>query len=84
MAHDEDDAFIFAETVLQHVERLEVEIIRRLVEDEDVGRLGEGTRQHQSAALAARKRVKRRARLLGREQEVLQIADDMTRLAPDR
>jgi hypothetical protein len=64
VADEQHRAGIVAEHVLQHVERLDVEVVGRLVQHQDVrGRLRQGPRQHQPAALAAREGARRRARL---------------------
>ncbi len=84
MADDQDRAGIVAEQLLQQVERLEIEIVGRLVEHHQVRRLRQRARQHQPAALAARQLADRRARLLRREQEVLHVADDVLALAVDQ
>ena len=54
VADEDDGAGIVAQHFLQHVERLEVEIVGRLVEHQQVRGLGQRARQHQPAALAAR------------------------------
>ena len=54
---DEDDAaFIFAQRVLQPLHRLRVEMVGRLVEQENVGRVEQELAQRHAAALAARER----------------------------
>ena len=83
MADDQDRAGIVGEQLLQQVERLDVEIVGRLVEHQQVGRQRQRARQHEPAALAARQLADRRAGLLGREQEVLHVADDVAALAVD-
>ena len=44
---------MIGEQFLQEVERFEVEIVGRLVQHEQVGRLGERAGQHQAASLAS-------------------------------
>ena len=61
--------------LLEQVERLDVEIVRRLVEHEQVERPREQPREQQPIALAARQRAHRRARAIGREEKVLQVAE---------
>ena len=61
-----------------------IEVVGRLVEHQKVRGLRQRLRQHQAAALAARQRMHGRARLLGREQKVLHVADDMLGRAADR
>ena len=51
------------------LERLDVEIVGRLVEHQDVGGLRQQPREQQPVALAARQRLHRRSRALGRETE---------------
>ena len=69
VADQQHGAGIVAEHVLEHVERFQVEIVGRLVEHQQVRRLGERLRQHQAAALAAGQLAERRARLLGAKTE---------------
>src|SRR5205807_2080221 len=56
---------------------LDVEVVRRLVEDEDVRGTREEAREQQSIALTARERFDRRPGALRREEEIAQIADDV-------
>jgi len=81
VADDQDRAGIVAEQLLQQVERLQIEIVGRLVEHHQVRRLRQRARQRQPAALAARQLADRRARLIRRKQEVLHVADDVLALA---
>ena len=83
VADDDQRAGIIREHFFEQVERFEVEIIRRLVENEQIRRLRQRARQQQTAAFAARKLADRRSRLFGLEQEIFHIADDMTPLAVD-
>ena len=84
VADQDDGAGVVGQHLLQHVERLQIEIVGRLVQHQQVGRLGERAGQHQAAALAARQRAQRRARLQRREQEILHVAHDVLGLAADR
>ena len=77
VAHDEQRAFVLGEPVLERFERLDVEIVRRLVEHEQVGGLREQLGEDHAIALAARQRRDRRQRALGGEQEVREIRDDV-------
>ncbi len=65
-------------------ERLDVQVVRRLVEHEHVGRAREQPREQQPVALAARQRLDGRPRALGRKEEVLEVAVDVARDAADR
>ena len=71
VADDEQRAGELEQQLLEQVERLDVEIVRRLVEHEQVERAREQPREQQAIALAARERAHRRARAIGREEEVL-------------
>ena len=53
MADENYGAFVIAEHFFQHVEGFEIEIVGRLVQHQQVGRLCQRARQHQPAALAA-------------------------------
>ena len=69
--------------LLEQFQRLDVEIVGRLVEHQDVGRPREEPGQQQPVALAARQRLDRRQRALAREQKIREVADDVPRLAVD-
>ena len=77
MADHDHRARIVAQHFLQQVQRLEVEVVGRLVEDQEVRRQRQRPGQRQPAALAARELFHRGARLLGGEQEILHVADDV-------
>ena len=83
MAHDEHGAGEVHEPFLQHLERLGVEVVGGLVEHDQVGRLGEEPGQEHAVPLATGEKLHRRAGAVGREQEVLQVADHVPRLAAD-
>ncbi len=53
MADDEHRAVIIGDDLLQQVERLEVEVVGRLIEDQQVRFPGELARQQEPRALAA-------------------------------
>src|SRR5262249_4805809 len=65
---------IVAQQLFEELEGLDVEIVRRLVEDEQVGGLRKETREQQAIALTARERANRRAGAVGAEQGVLEVA----------
>ena len=73
-------AGIVGDHLLQEVERLEVEVVGRLVEHQQVRGRGERAGEHEAAALAAGERADRLAGLLRREQKILHVADDVARL----
>ena len=54
VAYEQNRAGIFSQHLLQQIQRLQIEIVRRLIEDQQVGRFGECCRQQQPAALTAR------------------------------
>ena len=83
MADEEHGAGIIGDQLLEEIQRLHVEIVGRLVEDEEVRRRRQRLGQEQARPLAARQLAGGSADLLGREQEVAQIADHMARLAID-
>jgi hypothetical protein len=77
----------------QHLLRLEVQVVGRLVEHEEVGRVEQHARHHEARLLAARERpdllVHVVARELERAEQVAQHADRLVRevlldLLPDR
>ena len=83
MADEQDGARKIRDQLLEQFERLDVEVVGRLVHHEDVGRTREQAREHQAVALSARQRLDRRYRALARKQEVGEVADDVPRLPVD-
>jgi hypothetical protein len=57
------------ELFFEQFERLEIEIVGRLVENQDVGRPGQQARQKQPVSFAAREGLDRRLRPFRREQK---------------
>ena len=84
MADNEHGARVVRQELLQQFERLGVEVVRRLVEDEHVGGLEEESREQQSRSLAAGEKAYRNTGPLRREEEVLQVAMHMTGPPVDR
>ncbi len=69
--------------LLQKIERFHIEIIGRLVEDQQIGRPRQNTRQHQTRAFTTGKLADWGARLFRLEQKVLHIGHDMALFAID-
>ena len=63
MADDDQRAGIIGEHFLEQIERLEIEIVGRLVEHQKIRGLRQRAREQQPSALAAREPADRRARL---------------------
>jgi hypothetical protein len=53
VADNENRSRVVAEQLLQEIERLDVEVVGRFVENHQIGRPREGSREHQPPALAA-------------------------------
>ena len=81
VADQQHGALIVGEHLLQEVERVHVEIVGRLVEDQELARHGHDLGEQQAVALAARERADRALGLARIEQEILEIGAHMTRLA---
>src|SRR3954471_16201305 len=81
VADQDHGALVVAEHFLEDVEGLQVKVVGRLVQHQEVGGFCQRACQHQPAALAARQHLERRAHLFLGEQEVLHVADDVLRLA---
>ena len=83
MRHEEHRALEAAERLDQHLLGRQVEVVRRLVEHEEVRRVEQHPRHHQARLLAARQRpdllVHVVARELERAGEVAQGADGLVR-----
>ena len=84
VAHDEHDTGEGDERLLQHAQRVQVEVVRGLVEDEKVAALLEDARQQQPAALAAGKELHGQREPVIGEEEALEIgAQRELAVAPD-
>ena len=81
--HDQR-AGVIDQDVLEDVEGLGVEVIGRFVEHQDVGGLGEEAREQQAVAFAAGEHLGLGAGAGGVEEEVLEVADDVTGAALHR
>jgi hypothetical protein len=67
---DEDDGCVDRlELALQPLEVLDVEVVRRLVEQQQIGTAGQSPRQRRSRQLAARERAERPVEVVVREAE---------------
>jgi hypothetical protein len=66
--------------LFEQFQRLAVQIVGRLVEDQEVGGLGEELGQQQPVAFPAGEAADARLGPLGREKKVLEIADDVLAL----
>ena len=84
MADQQDRPLVLDQQALEQLQRLDVEVVGRLVEDQHVRRPGEQLRQQEPAPLAAGEELDQAPRPLGREEEVLQVAEDVPGLAVDR
>src|SRR5690606_22323039 len=75
--HQDQGAVVAFQQLLQLLQRVHVEVVGRLVEDQQVGGLGQGARQQQAVALAARQGGDRLLQLGFLEQEVLGVGGDV-------
>ena len=76
----EHRALVVGDQLLEQVERLDVEVVGRLVEHQQVRLPRHQPRQQQPRPLAARERRDRPPRLRLGEEEVLEVADHVPRL----
>ena len=83
VADQEDRAVVIGQQLFEQFQRLDVQVIGRLVEHQYVGRAGKQAGQQQAVALAAGQALDRRVGPCGREQKVAQIALDVFALAAD-
>ena len=79
MADDDDDARPVVEELLERAQGVEVEIVRRLVEQEHVGLLDQREQQLQAPAFAARQRADRRELRVAVEPELAHQLDVVER-----
>ena len=80
VADQQQRARVRLQRVLEQLERFDVEVVRRLVEHEQVRRLREQPRKQQAIALAAGQRGNRRLRALRRKQEVAEVGQHVSSL----
>ena len=83
MAHHQDRPHKLHKPLLEEFECFGVEIVRRLVEHDHVGRLREQLGQEHTVPLTARQESHLRAGPLRRKKKILQVADDVPSLAAD-
>src|SRR5207244_3943590 len=69
VAHDERGARRGGERILEHAERREIEVVRGLVEHDEVPAAPQHLRELDTRALAARQRADLRAKRFAREEE---------------
>jgi len=69
VADQQHRAGVIGQLLLQQVERLQIEIVGRLVENQQVRRAGEGAGQGEPGSLAAGQYADRGAGLLGRNRK---------------
>ena len=83
MGDQHDRARELEQALLEHLERRDVEIVGRLVEDEQVGGLEHEPRDEDARLLAAREAADRHGELLGAEEEAPRPAGDVDRAAAE-
>ncbi len=81
MADQQYGAVVISQQVLKQLERLDIQVISRLIHDQKVGRLTEQLGQQDPVALAPGQRTQGGSRPLPGEQKVAQIGNDVPRLA---
>ena len=84
VADEQQRARPFDQVRLEQLERLDIEIVGRLVEHEHVGRPREQPGEQEPIPLSAGERLDRRVRALGWKQEIPQIPVHVLRLAVHR
>ena len=81
--HEHERARELEQALLEHLERGDVEVVRGLVEQQQVGRLEDEPGEHRARLLAAGEPAHGRLELLGAEQEALRPAGDVDGAAPE-
>jgi hypothetical protein len=79
----ENSAPVGHETGLEQLQRIGIQVVRGLVQDKHVRRLRKEFREQKSAALSAGQAPDGLASRLGGKKEVLEIAVDVSSVAPD-
>lgn len=83
MADQQHGALIAVNQLFQQLQRFDVEIVGWFIEDQQIARFQKQLSQQQAVTLTARQRLHRRHRAFRVEQEVLQVAQDVTRTTVD-
>ena len=83
MADHDQRALVLVEPVFEYFEGLDVQVVGRLVEDQEIRRPGEQPGEDDPVAFAARQGLYRGHGAFGREQEALEIADHVALVTVD-
>ena len=83
MADENDRAGVGRKRLFEHLQRVDVEVVRRLVEHEEIGGQGEQAGEQQAVAFAAGERAHGHVHASRREKEVTHVGDDVLLLAAD-
>ena len=83
MTDEQERAVVFEQKVFEDFEGFNIEVVGGLVEDEQVGGLGEETREEQPVALAAREGADGRAGTFTREKKIFEITHEIARASID-
>src|SRR5207302_47013 len=77
MRNQNQRACVFEQAVFQNLERGDIEIVRRLVQQQQVRRLEHQARDQDAGAFAATKPLDRLIELLAGEEELARVARDV-------
>ena len=80
MTHEDHRAVVSLDCVLERFDGFDVEVIRRLIQNEQVGARQHENRQREARALAARQRVGAAQHFLARESEAAEVSLYLTAL----
>ena len=83
MADQEDGAFVGDQEALQQLEGLHVQVVGRLVQDQDVGRFGEELGEEEAVSFAAGQDGDGASGPFRGKQKILEVADDMRGLSAE-
>ena len=83
MADENDRAGVGRKRLFEHLQRVDVEVVRRLVEHEEIGGQGEQAGEQQAVAFAAGERAHGHVHASRREKEVTHVGDCVLLLAAD-
>ena len=81
MTDDNQRARVFDQAFFQNLQRLDIEVVGRFVEDQQVAGLREQSCEDDAVAFATGNRLDGRHRALRGKQEALEVANDMALLA---
>ena len=84
MADQQQRARIVQQQVFEQLQGLDIQIVGRLIQHQQVGRQGKQARQQEAVAFPAGQGAYRGAHPVGGKEKILQVTDQVARFAVDQ